>query len=287
MTASSAILQVNPRFPIDPTTLHILKTIDETLRSGQIPYMLVGATARDLMLHHTHGLNITRATYDLDFGISVESWEQFEQAKTLLLAVPGFRDKGREAQRLYYTPAGMTFETIIDIIPFGALETETGLIEWPTESDTVMNVVAFRDVFENRLSIQIAPDLAVPIASLPGLVVLKLFAWLDRRNDKDVDDILKLLETYEAAGNDLRLHDQEPEELQRVGYDMELAGAYLLGKDARDLMSIGTREQLSTGFPGERKDQLVQTSIRIKSTFDDHTDRVTALFESFSRGLGG
>jgi len=53
----------------------------------------------------------------------VDSWEQFATVKQLFLDIPGFTDKGRNAQRLYCRPTGASFETIVDIIPFGKLET--------------------------------------------------------------------------------------------------------------------------------------------------------------------
>ena len=90
--------------------------------------MPVGATARDLLPYHVFGHAVTRATYDLDFAILVDSWEQFAIVKQLFLDIPGFTDKGRNAQRLYYQPAGGSFETIIDMIPFGKLETVEGTI---------------------------------------------------------------------------------------------------------------------------------------------------------------
>jgi len=77
-------------------------------------------------------------------------------------------------------PTGASFETIIDIIPFGKLETTERTIAWPPDADVVMNVATFSDVFENSLRLQVRPDLIIPVASLPGLIVLKLFAWLDR-----------------------------------------------------------------------------------------------------------
>jgi predicted nucleotidyltransferase len=59
--------------------------------------------------------------------------------------------------------------------------------------------------------------LTIPIAFLAGLAILKLFAWLDQRDARDATDLLRLFETYAAAGNDERLFDEE-EELQRVEY---------------------------------------------------------------------
>ncbi len=118
MSGSSVTLLVDRSRPVDPITRQILGIMDRTLRSAEIPYMLMGATARDLLLHHVHGLQVTRATYDLDFAILVDSWDHFNQTKRFLLRIPGFVDKQRVAERIYYTPPSTTFGTVIDVIPF-------------------------------------------------------------------------------------------------------------------------------------------------------------------------
>ena len=123
MSVFSSQLFISPERPVDPLTLSILELIDRFLRDAKVRYMLVGATARDLLLYHVFGHAVTRATYDLDFAILVDSWEQFATVKQLFLDIPGFTDKGRNAQRLYCRPNGASFETIVDIIPFGKLET--------------------------------------------------------------------------------------------------------------------------------------------------------------------
>ena len=100
MSVSSNRLSVSPDHPVDPVTLSILELIDGLLRNAEIPYMLVGATARDLLLYNVFGHAVTRATYDLDFAVLVDSWEQFAIVKQLFLDIPGFTDKRRNAQRL-------------------------------------------------------------------------------------------------------------------------------------------------------------------------------------------
>src|SRR6202046_2417047 len=116
-------LFISPERPVDPFTLSIVELIDRLLRNAKIRYMLVGATARDLLLYNVFGHAVTRATYDLDFAVLVDSWEQFAIVKKSFLDIPGFTDKGRNAQRLHSQRDGATFETVIDIIPFGKLET--------------------------------------------------------------------------------------------------------------------------------------------------------------------
>jgi predicted nucleotidyltransferase len=137
MTVSSKPLLIRTDCPIDPLTLQIIRLIDSILHGAGIPYMLVGATARDLLLHHVYGLPVTRATYDVDFAILVDSWEQFATVKQLFLKVPGFIDKGRDKQRLFYQRAPAAPETNIDIIPFGKLEGGDRTIAWPPDAEVV------------------------------------------------------------------------------------------------------------------------------------------------------
>jgi predicted nucleotidyltransferase len=286
MSVFSNQLFISPERPVDPFTLSILELIDRHLRDVNIRYMLVGATARDLLLYHVFGHPVTRATYDLDFAILVDSWEQFATVKQLFLDNPGFTDRGRNAQRLHYQPTGASFDTSIDIIPFGKLETAERTIAWPPDADVVMNVAAFKDVLENSLRIQVRPDFLIPVASLPGLIVLKLFAWLDRHEVRDVQDIRRLIETYTDAGNISRLYEEEADELKRVGFDTILAGAFLLGKDAQRITDENVRTRLSTSLSGKELPALVLQLARTMSVLEDRTETVKALLSGFFRGMG-
>jgi predicted nucleotidyltransferase len=286
MSVFSNRLSIRPEHPVDPVTLSILELIDRLLRHAKIPYMLVGATARDLLLYNVFGHAVARATYDLDFAVLVDSWEQFAVVKKLFLDIPGFTDKGRNAQRLHYQPTGASFETVIDIIPFGKLETADRTIVWPPDADVVMNVAAFSDVFESAVSVEVRSDLLIPVASLPGLAVLKFFAWLDRHDQRDVQDIRRLMETYTDAGNVDRLYQEESDELERVSFDTSLAGSYLLGKDAQRITEESVRTQLSVALSGKELDALILQVARTMSVLEDRTESAEALLHGFFRGMG-
>ena len=120
-----------------------------------------------MLLYHVYGHSITRATYDLDFAIHLNSWEQFANVKRLLLGVPGFTDKGRVKPRLYYRPPDTSFETVIDIIPFGKLEATDRTIAWPPDANVVINVAAFSDVFTSLLVVEVEEGLLIPVPSFP------------------------------------------------------------------------------------------------------------------------
>ena len=62
MSVFSNQLFISPERRVDPLTLSILELLDRLLREAKIRYMLVGATARDLLLYHVFGHAVTRDT---------------------------------------------------------------------------------------------------------------------------------------------------------------------------------------------------------------------------------
>ena len=59
-----------------------------------IPVLIVGATARDIILVHGFGAAIERGTRDVDFGIEVQSWAHYQalSCSIIVLLSPVFRD---------------------------------------------------------------------------------------------------------------------------------------------------------------------------------------------------
>lgn len=100
---------------IDPGTVSIFGTVDAALKDLDLPYAIVGATARDLVLHYGHGAAIQRATHDVDFAIEVGDWAAFAALRERLCA-QGFRLT--EDQHRLIGPR----DTVVDIVPFGGVE---------------------------------------------------------------------------------------------------------------------------------------------------------------------
>jgi predicted nucleotidyltransferase len=225
--------------PLDPATLHILSVVNRAAAELELPYIVVGATARDLLLFHVFGIPVTRATADIDFGIAVNSWARFRELRAALLASGHFRE-GKIEHRIYLKAQPATDEIPVDLIPFGGVA-DADVIHWPPARETVMTVAGFEDAIAAAVHVQVTADLAIPVASLAGISVLKLFAWHDRQtNDKDAVDLYHVISTYADAGNFDRLYDEEIQFLERANHDIDLAGAALLGFDARQLCSPGT-----------------------------------------------
>jgi len=239
MSNESLQRSVLPNNPVDPSIVRVLRTVDPVAREAGCAYFVAGATARDLILVNIHGLRPGRATRDIDFGIAVENWERFASLKERLVTTGVFMSDRRALQRLTYSDRAAGFSIPIDLIPFRGVTAADGTVGWPPSRDIVMNVAGFEEALASSIPIQIEENLIVGVASIPGLMILKLVAWSDRglETDKDAADIYRLLTAYADAGNTDRLYEHEMALLEAVGFDMELAGAELLGHDVAQLCS--------------------------------------------------
>jgi predicted nucleotidyltransferase len=271
--------------PLTPLVLEPLKAVAQTANSLSLPYFLAGATARDLVLENIFGRAPGKLTRDLDFGFVLSDWKQFENLKAALMSTGRF-EPDRAIQRvLYQHSAGISVR--VDLIPFGGVQ-EGSQISWPPDNDFVMNVAGFKEALESAIQVQVDSDRVVPVTSLPGLIILKLFAWADRKLEKrDAPDILKILTDYADAGNEDRLYADELPILEAAEFDVAIAGARLLGKDARHIASQETSASIAKiladpDLKRELLNQLVQTSPRSDQSFADHC---ALLLDNFQLGF--
>jgi predicted nucleotidyltransferase len=76
---SKSLLDLSGR--IDPVLVEIFDTIASVAGARHIHYFVVGATARDMILSYGHGIAIRRATADIDLGVEVADWKEFNALK--------------------------------------------------------------------------------------------------------------------------------------------------------------------------------------------------------------
>lgn len=209
-----------------------------------IPYLVIGATARDIILHHGYGAAIERGTRDIDFGIQVQNWDQFEQLKEHLLK-NGFTPVQTKVHQLVTTvPNGESWE--IDIIPFGNIAGDGNSITWPPQHDIGMSVTGFNEAFKHALDVKIAnnPNLNIKVASPAGMLLLKLISWLEREHSvrrKDAMDIFYLTRHYSKIP-DIADSLYEDDFMDAQNYDEHKASTMKLATDA---CSIANEEVLS------------------------------------------
>jgi predicted nucleotidyltransferase len=109
---------------IDQPTVNALSLLKRVADTLGIPFFVVGASARDILLKHCYGIDLPRATLDVDLGVRVAGWEQYKRLTDTLIATGKFLAT-QERQRF-------CFDTVlIDIVPFGAIADERKRIGRP------------------------------------------------------------------------------------------------------------------------------------------------------------
>jgi predicted nucleotidyltransferase len=242
---------------VDPLFPGLFATLGEVSGSMGVPFFVVGATARDLILGLGYGLPGRRATMDVDLGIRVAGWDVFQKLKQSLIATRQFTQT-QLAHRLKYRE-----ELLVDILPFGEIANAKGEIRWPPGEDVVMSMVGFEDAYRAALRVRVRahPPLDILVASTPGLTILKLVAWADRppERDRDAVDLAHILESYLDAGNYARLLEAHVDLVEVENFDYVRAGARLLGRDVASMgepktieriREILARETADNGRPG-------------------------------------
>ncbi|MGF6875843.1 nucleotidyl transferase AbiEii/AbiGii toxin family protein [Paraburkholderia sp. MM5477-R1] len=186
----------------------LLREVAAAASEKSIEWFVGGASARDIVLTHVYDIEPTRATADVDIGISIESWAGHETLRTALLTSGHFEQRGSATHRLHYQAPETGARTWLDIVPFGGIADHGGEIAWPPDQVIRMNVAGFEQALQVAVPVRMDADLVVPVASLPAQAMLKIIAWKDRHavDRKDATDLLFLLAWYGEAGNRERLY---------------------------------------------------------------------------------
>lgn len=276
-------LQITPSEDL----LRVVRELDGIARSLGVPFFLAGASARDIVLVNLWGQPPGRATVDIDFAFAVDGWAEFNRLRDALIATGRFARVPHQGQRLIYTDPEHGFQLPMDCIPFRGVASDRKTIAWPPEGDFILNVAGFEEAMDAALHIELEPGLVIAVASLPGLAMLKILAWADRRleNSKDAADLYRILRTYDIAGNQDRLFSHEIQLLETVGYDLTLAGARLLGLDAARIADSVATEQIVNMLSSEgRQDALIVDMIKAAS-YEENANSVARILECFRRGF--
>lgn len=293
MTVIWPTLKIRPDKPLDATQLEIMRHVDHVARSLHLRYFVAGALARVILLEHVHGQRPGPATRDIDFGVTVKDWPTFQSLKNGLIGTGAFESAPGIAQRLIYIRS--IHRSWIDLVPFGGIEQDGRMIAWPPDRAMVMNVAGFSEAADAAIEIEIAPGLTMAVASLPSLAVLKLITWLDRwpeNRGKDAQDFFHILSRYAEAGNMERLYDSEPDLMARAGFDPDLAGAGLLGREAAQICLPETALLITQLFSDRKAFERFTSHILSEVLMDSDSARAETVrryldlfITSFNEGL--
>ena len=156
-----------------------------------------------------------------------------------------------------------------------------------------MSTIGFAEAWHHHLPVVLRqkPYLEIPFASPAGLALMKLVAWLAGRYErgKDSRDLGLLLAHYHELGNQDRLYDEQVQLLAKVDYDLEMAGAMLLGHDVAAMCQPATKallaEKILAQDQGETREALTWSMAKREGAAAGRVAHFLELLNCFCLGL--
>ena len=212
----------------NPLLIDLLRHLNHTFSRIGHEFFVIGATARDIILQVLANTSVRRKTRDLDIAIAVTGWDKYNEVCSALIE-DGFEKATHQAQRFYFG------DYEVDIVPYGAVAKADDNIYWPPEETIAMSVKGFDEVLKEAITVCVNNEFEIGIASLHGLFLLKLNAWLDRNigTNKDAEDMWYIVDNYYFANEERGVH---PGVYELDDFDLTVGGAYWMAHDIADIL---------------------------------------------------
>ncbi len=209
----------------------VFNAVEECCNELSIEFYIIGALAKEIWFSKE---NIaTGGTRDVDFAIFINEEEKFQQLKSLLIENHGFSSFSGNAFVLFAPN-----EIQIDIVPFGKLEVQDG-VTVKGEGLNKIKVNGFKEVYlESVKEVKVLEDKVYKVATLPGILLLKIIAFDDRpeQREKDPADILSIIENYFSLQREL-IYEFHSDLFGEDDKSLPLIASRVLGREIRKPLS--------------------------------------------------
>lgn len=197
-----------------PVPVEVVADLARQAKESNTEWVIVGAAARDLVVHTEWSASPVRATRDVDIAIAIDN-----RADLDAFTRPFHRLGEHKIRHL---------EVEVDVIPAGGLE-EDGIVRF--DNGHKLDVVGLVEAIRYAEAVQLTPQLTVPVAPVEIQAALKTLAWRDRHpgDPKDALDLLAIL----SVTSEGRYADEvwsDPTALDACDDDVTTAGAYRCGR---------------------------------------------------------
>lgn len=275
----------NNKAVVDDALFKVLSLFSNAAEQVGVPWLVIGATARVMLLEKAYGLPAGLATQDVDFAVQVGDLNHYQQLREIILKDNSI-ETGRPATHRFQIDEGMIF----DLVPYGGVENETKQIVWPPDNDVVMSVRGFSGASANAVPVKVNDKIVVPVVSPQGLCALKLFSWSERHTEqpgRDAKDIAYIIRHIESLYPPKKLYDEYESSIEAADYVIPLAGVFQLGKDIAIMLQDEERVFLSTLVKDELSKQSDSALCRelYKYSNMNSLDETLKALDSFYSGM--
>lgn len=253
--------------------------------NAEVPWLVVGATARILLLERIYGWPAGGGTQDVDFAVLVGDWDHYETLCAHIASQPAVETGGRMIKR-FQTRRGFQF----DLLPYGGVEENDRQVFWPPDRDFLMTVRGFAGAARHAVPVVVNGEITVPVVNPAGLCALKLFAWQERgaqQVGRDAKDIAYLFRHIDRLLPRESLFEMHGEELEDADYRADLCALDVFAQQVTSLLADDERlfmdAFLSEDLAQETDARLVRDLQRY--LLPDKPERITDMLHAFRRGM--
>lgn len=189
------------QFRQQPEISEMLSALERGLTKYKIDFYLVGAVARDVWMSGINKIEPRRTTGDIDFAVFINNIATYDELREHLINEEGFFPyKGNNFVLIWKG------RTQVDLLPFGAIEDESGRVSTNGIGLTNISLQGFTEIYEEGLpELNLQGEHQFKFCTLSGIVLLKMIAFDDRPEHRrdDIKDISDILNHF------FEMHDEE------------------------------------------------------------------------------
>lgn len=257
--------------------------LESVLKKLNINFYLIGAVARDIWISGVHKIKTPRFTKDLDLAVMVSSVQEYDNINNHLLNSGHFRSIKENPCKLIFKD-----QYEIDLLPFGAIEKEE-TVELKGAVNITLSAAGFSLIYDTAIDVFQLEDHYFKVCTIPGIVILKLFAYFDRPEEriKDILDISFILQNYYFMAID-DLMENHLDLIESSEIDELLIGARLLGRHIRPILNESQSkkkfilDKLKIAVKNQREIKLAQLLIQYQI---DSLDKALSILKELIKGL--
>lgn len=195
-----------------PVPEEVLAELAVVCKESNVEMLVIGAAARDLVIHSQQHKEPIRATDDVDIAVAVRTDEQFLE----LAGTFARRDKAPHKFKVLGVE--------VDIVPFGGNEADRTVA---FADGNLLDVTGLQEAHSTSVSVRMPRGTEVQATSPAALTALKILAWHDRHTDnpKDGLDLAVILNALSESPFDDEVWDDD-EALDATDADIITAASY-------------------------------------------------------------
>jgi hypothetical protein len=267
---------------LDTETKKFLTDFKSIIDSLEVPMLLIGAQARILIFDSQYQVQ-GRATKDWDVAVQLDNWDRYN---LLISIMTTGQNPLFKKTKVIHKFIHIETELEVDVIPFGDISKPNQEINWPDGNQ--MNILGLEEAFANT-EIIIIDNLEIRVADIDAFIALKLLAWNNRREKKDLKDIITVLRKSPNEEDQDRVYDEFFDEIIEGRFEVDEAAIIFIGRNIQNKFKSETINKVKeiVDIILEQDTYISQCMPKILDIeeWDETFDKIVKRFESLQYGL--